>query len=261
MFSRLFGGKGRRVGRTGEKLPGEHTGLPDSTLPYGLCPRCEKQSSFDVIGPLAVTFEPDRSSVYPDGTSEPVLIDRVSALHCRSCRQGIVVVEEQHTGDHSWRDGDQGRFAGGVITWRGIHWWPAPEARVSSDVPIEIADAFSEAVRAMHAKCPRAAVVMARRTLEAITVDKGETKGRLADRLRKLGSKGILIPTLAEWSREVRLVGNAGAHFDPIKSVSTSDAEALISFVQELLRYLYELPADLSRRRGPKGPSSSGTQP
>ena len=257
MFSRLFGGKGRRVGKTGEKLPEEHTGLPDSTLSYGLCPRCEKQSSFEVIGRLPVTFDPDVSIWSSDRTSEPDLIDRVTALHCRSCRQGIVVVEEKHTGDHSWRDGERGRYAGGVITWRGIHWWPAPEARVSSDVPIAIADAFREAVRAGHAKCPRAAVVMARRTLEAITVDKGETKGQLADRLTNLASKGVLTPMLAEWSKEVRLVGNVGAHFDPISSVSTKDAEDLISFVRELLRYLYELPADLSKRRGANKPNSS----
>jgi hypothetical protein len=92
---------------------------------------------------------------------------------------------------------------------------------------------------------------MARRTLEAITVDKGETTGVLADRLKKLASNGTLLPTLADWAKEVRLVGNAGAHFDPINSVSKKDAEDLIAFVRELLRYLYELPADLARRKGP----------
>ena len=249
MFSGLFGGRKRSVGKTGEKLPEKHEGLPDSTLAYGLCPRCEKQSSFDVAGPLPVTFNPDSYSVGHDGAHTPVHVDQASILYCRNCRQGIVVVEEQRVDDRSWREPGNGR--GGAITWRGIHWWPAADAHISPDVPVQIAQVFQEAVRAMHADCPRAAAVMARRTLEAITVDKGETKGVLADRLKSLASKGVLLPTLADWSKEVRLVGNAGAHFDPINSVLKEDAEDLISFVQELLRYLYELPADLARRSGP----------
>ena len=92
---------------------------------------------------------------------------------------------------------------------------------------------------------------MARRTLEAITVDKGETTGILADRLKNLAAKGALVQTLADWAKEVRLVGNLGAHFDPIKNVSKDDAEQLVTFVRELLKYLYELPAELKRRRGP----------
>jgi len=92
---------------------------------------------------------------------------------------------------------------------------------------------------------------MARRTLEAITVDKGETQGVLADRLKNLAAKGVLQPTLADWAKEVRLVVNVGAHFDPIKQISKEDAQQLISFIRELLRYLYEMPADLARRRQP----------
>jgi hypothetical protein len=93
---------------------------------------------------------------------------------------------------------------------------------------------------------------MARRSLEAIAFDKGETKGQLVDRLKVLADKGILTPALADWAKEVRLVGNAGAHFDPIDEVSLDDARQLTDFIRELLKYLYELPADLQRRRAPK---------
>jgi len=249
MFGGLFGGKKHSVGKTGEKLPEKHEGLPDSTLPHGLCPRCQKQSSFDIGASQAVTFDPELILVERGGQHTPTAVDQVSILYCRNCKQGIVVVEEQCTAGISWRD--PSKSGGGVLTWRGFHWWPSAEGHVSPDVPSRIGDVFLEGVRAMHAECPRAAAVMARRALEAITADKGETSGVLADRLKKLAANGILQPTLAEWTKEVRLVGNAGAHFDPMDTVSKKDAEQLIGFVRELLRYLYELPAELARRRGP----------
>jgi hypothetical protein len=91
---------------------------------------------------------------------------------------------------------------------------------------------------------------MSRRTLEAITVEMGETKGSLAERLKNLSEKGVLHPSLSEWAKEVRLIGNKGAHFDPINEVSTDDAKQLLTFIKELLKFLYELPAELNRRRG-----------
>lgn len=47
----------------------------------------------------------------------------------------------------------------------------------------------------------------------------------------------------------VRLAGNIGAHFDPMKPMSKENAQELLNFLRELLRYLYELPAELARRR------------
>jgi hypothetical protein len=252
MFEGLFGrAKKRSLGKQGEKLPEKRDGLPESGLPHGLCPRCQKQSSFDVGPPQAVTFDPDVVLVEHSGSRSPLAVDQVSVLYCRNCKQGIVVVEEQCVADRSWREEAEAKKGGGAVTWRGIHWWPGADVEVSSDVPAQIAAVFQEAVRAAHADCPRASAVMARRTLEAITVEKGEATGTLADRLRRLASNGALVSTLADWAKEVRLVGNAGAHFDPIDTVSKKDAKELLVFVRELLRYLYELPAELVRRRTP----------
>ena len=249
MLSGLFGGRKHSVGKTGEKLPEAHDGLPDSTRPQGLCPRCLKQSSFDVVGSQAVTFDPESYIAEKSGGTTRVHIDQISVLYCRNCQQGVVVVEEQLVGGRSWRE-PNGK-GGGVITWRGIHWWPSAAAHVSPDVPNEIAQVFQEAVQALHAECPRASAVMARRTLEAVTVDKGASGKTLFERLNNMAASGVLPPTLADWAKEVRLVGNTGAHFDPITTVSKEDSAQLISFVRELLKYLYELPAELARRRTP----------
>jgi hypothetical protein len=45
--------------------------------------------------------------------------------------------------------------------------------------------------------------------------------------LKNLAARGLLLPTLADWAKEVRLVGNIGAHFDPMDTVSKDDAEKL----------------------------------
>lgn len=239
---------GKRRGNRGEVLPEDNKDLPDSHCPSGLCPRCGKQSSFENAGSLPVTINYDTYSVDYEGHRSHDSTDQVTSLICRHCNQGVVVVEEQWVGDVPVRENKRG---GGTVTYRGIHWWPLPESQLSSDIPTEIAEAFAEASTALMAQCPRAAVVMARRTLEAVAADKGETKGTLAQRLDALNSKGILHPHLSEWAKEVRLIGNIGAHFDPIREVSVEDARQLFSFVRELLRYLYELPAELARRRSP----------
>ena len=69
MFGNLFKPK-HSVGKVGEKLPEKHGGLPDSMLPQGLCPRCQKQSSFDVIGSQAVTFDSDSNIAERDGSTD-----------------------------------------------------------------------------------------------------------------------------------------------------------------------------------------------
>jgi Domain of unknown function (DUF4145) len=133
--------------------------------------------------------------------------------------------------------------------FRGIHWWPLPDARLSPNIPSVIAGAFNEASMALAANCPRAAVVMARRTLEAVAEDKGAVGKTLAERLQDLSQKGVLHPSLADWIKELRQVGNSGAHYDPINPVSHEDAKQMVSFLRQLLHYLYELPAELARRR------------
>jgi hypothetical protein len=88
---------------------------------------------------------------------------------------------------------------------------------------------------------------MARCALEGIVVHQGETKGSLAVRLQRLADKGTLQPTLAAWSKEVRLLGNDAVH-DLTVDVAAADARQLVEFIRELTKYLYVLPHDLQKR-------------
>lgn len=219
----------------------EETGIPDSHKAQGLCPRCHRQSNFEVRGHIDLSFDTQFVIAERDGSSSRIPDERLTGLTCRGCSQGIAVVEEMCYLN--------ARPGSGTVVWRANFAWPLPTAQVSVDVPAHIAAIFAEAVTALAARIPRAASLMARATLEAITVDKGEAqKDNLKTRIRNLANKNILQPDLAAWADEIRLIGNAGAH-DVNAPVSLADVEQLVSFIRELLRYLYELPAELAKRR------------
>lgn len=240
-------GRNKTTGKRGEPLPENHDGPPDSTNPAGLCPRCEKQSSFDYVDSLPLTF--DGSYIIGRGEGNmPRYHERATVLICRNCHQGVAVLEEQWTGEHRSIE----RKGGGTISWKGFHWWPMVGGTLHKSVPAAIIATYHEASLALSANCPRAAAVMARRTLEAIAVDKGKTSGTLAQRLTNMSNCGLLDPILADWAKEVRLIGNIGAHFDPISNVSSDDARQLIDFISELAKFLYVLPFELNERRAQK---------
>lgn len=242
MFGWLF--RKSEIGARGETIPARHDGFPDTSTLSGLCPRCKNQSSFELRGALPVTFS-DLTALGRDGSQVRMPYDQVVVLICRHCEQGVVVIEEQMTGDHP----SVSRKGGGHVWWRGVHWWPFPGGASDPAIPVGIQDTFDEACRAIAADCPRAGAVMARRTLEAIAADRGETDGPLVKRLAMLTSRGLLPSTFSEWAKEVRLVGNIGAHFDLEDDVSLKDAEQLRDFIAELLNHLYILPSKLAARR------------
>jgi ribosomal protein S27AE len=138
--------KGKEIGSRGEDLPVSNEGLPDSYRPNGICPRCGKQSSFENAGSLPVTFDSAVLTNY-NSKQEHALIDRVSSLICRNCGHGVVVVEEEYIGDSPKKQ----QKSGGVVSFRGIYWWPLPENNLSADIPKEIAKVFSEAATALIA--------------------------------------------------------------------------------------------------------------
>ena len=181
---RKVSGKRPRKGPRGEVLPEENEGLPDTNRPSGLCPRCGKQSSFNILGNLPVTYDYETYTL-SDGQKSHEASDRVSSLICRHCGQGVVVIEEQRIGDSPRRK----KQSGGLISYRGIHWWPLPDFSLSDDVPASISSSYSEAARCHSSSCFRAASVMARRTLESIAVEKGYSEGKLYDRITEMDPK------------------------------------------------------------------------
>jgi hypothetical protein len=232
-------------GKRGEPMPAQNDGPPDSETPSGLCPRCGKQSSFEIMGSLPLTFD-GGALINHDGSRTATHNERASVFICRHCNQGVAVLEEQWVGEYRSIE----RCGGGVVSWRGFHWWPLPNHQSHEAIPDHIKEAYNEAVASLAANCPRASAVMARRTLEAIATDKGQGAGTLAQRLEKMSAAGMLQPVLSDWAKEVRLIGNISAHFDPMNAVSIEDARQLTNFILQLLSYTYVMPAELNKVRG-----------
>jgi len=219
--------------------------LPTSTDPSGPCPRCGRLSNFGPRVTHAVTY--DRSQPIVQGTAYPPATEQVAVLECmgRGCGQCAVVIERIVT---------PGNPSGGV---QGIHWWPAPGAAdLDPDIPAPVASAFSEGIRALSANCPRAAAVMFRGTLTAVVRDKGSEAEQQAptlyQQLKAMEQEGTLHPSLVEWAKEIRLVGNAGAHFDELEPVDQAEAASLSRLCRNLITTVYETPARIRRARQPQ---------
>lgn len=87
------------------------------------------------------------------------------------------------------------------------------------------------------------ALIAIRSLLEKICKDKGSKKKKLVAMLNELSSKGVLPEHLKNCSYLIRKLGNTGAHGDDV--VLNNDVLKLIGFMETILYYLYDLPAEI----------------
>jgi hypothetical protein len=162
-----------------------------------------------------------------------------------------VVIEE------GYLDGVPRRLApkrGGMLTWRGMFWWPSPGMEQGDpDVPSPVSEAVAEGTRCLSAKASRAAVVMFRSALALIVDDRGsaaaKAKRTLFDQLKQMGVDKDLDGSLAELADHVRVLGNAGAHPSTLDPVSMDEATELAEFIAHLIKFLYVMPARVKRSK------------
>lgn len=224
--------------------------LPDSTSPYGPCPRCGRLSNFTIKGNAAVTY--DGGTMGTGGMERELTYDeQLTVLQCQGCDQNVVVIEEQYVGGRRTRDGGT---RSGAIEWRGVHWWPRPGMRTGNpDVPAAVGEAVAEATRCLAVQTPRAAAVMFRGALGQIVVDRGSAEARkmpnLAHQLKAMADEHSLDETLADWADHLRTLGNAGAHPNELEPVTMDEAHELASLMTALIDYLYVMPAKVRRAR------------
>jgi hypothetical protein len=105
-----------------------------------------------------------------------------------------------------------------------------------------------------------AAAVMARSALQFVMREKGATRGTLKSQVDDLGTKGVLHPLMADWSHEVRELGNDAAHPEPdALATGPQDAKDIVNFLDFLLFYLYDLPKQIGEYRKRNSPAAATT--
>lgn len=147
---------------------------------------------------------------------------------CLNCDSPFLTEEEfQNIEEFSW-------------TNNKVQLYPITDNIALKNAPDIVTNPYKEAQKCYRAQAYEACVIMCRKGIEAICTDKGEVKGNLADKLKKLKEKSVLEETIYNWSNELRLIGNDGAHSHE-KIIDQQDAKDSIDFFDALITYLYHL--------------------
>lgn len=131
-----------------------------------------------------------------------------------------------------------------------VDYYPQHVAEPSlPDVPDDVAADAREAHRCFSIKAWRAAVVMARRAMQSAAYEKGAPERNLVEQIDWLEEQRLVTPQMKEVAHTIRLAGNLGAHPDKggLRDVGETEARAVIEFLDDFLRYVYEIPARLER--------------
>jgi Domain of unknown function (DUF4145) len=133
-----------------------------------------------------------------------------------------------------------------------VYWWPPPgTAQFDPDVPVAVSSCYDEGIKTLSVQAPRAAVVMFRAALAEIVAASGSAtaqgKKTLFDQLAEMEREGTLHTSLVAWAKQIRVLGNVGAHPNSLGAVSQDEAEDLASLTRQLITVLYEVPARINR--------------
>lgn len=161
---------------------------------------------------------------------------------CLNCERPILTEEHfQNIEEHSW-------------TNNKVQLYPLIDNIALKNAPEIVINPYKEASKCYRAQAYDACVIMCRKGIEAICEDKGESKGNLAERLRKLKEKKVLEDTLYNWTNELRLIGNDGAHSHN-QIITQQDAKDSLDFFDALITYLYHLVDQYNKLKTRRSPA------
>ena len=109
-------------------------------------------------------------------------------------------------------------------------------------LPEELEALYSEARECTSNNCYTAAVMVCRKILMNISVDRGADLGlRFIEYVNYLSDNGYIPPNGKHWVDHIRKKGNEANH--EITIMEQQDAEELVIFVEMLLRFIHEFPS------------------
>lgn len=134
-----------------------------------------------------------------------------------------------------------------------------PYARVSATdyheaIPEKVREDLAEVRRCMSTKAFRSVVVMCRRAMQQMALDKGATGDNLVGQIDDLFKQGIITKSLHDAAHEIRFFGNYGAHprDDGLDNITRDDAHSIRDLTHAFTVDLYIRPfetAGLTKKR------------
>lgn len=127
-----------------------------------------------------------------------------------------------------------------------------PYGNSVSDIPSKEVEAlYNEARDCTSCNAYTASVLCCRKLLMNIAVLKGAKENlKFIEYIEFLSDKGFIPPDGKEWVDHIRKKGNEATH--EISIMNREDAEELISFIEMLLKFIFEFPAIIKRKTSSK---------
>lgn len=123
-------------------------------------------------------------------------------------------------------------------------------------LPDDVRAYYSDAIRVMDAGVPDAAAVQLRRTLEAAAQHFDVKPFPLDKAVKELIGEQLITSQFGEVLHAVRKVGNMGAHASDDR-VDEETARRVLRFTTQVLRNLFEIPAELEQLRAEDPPNET----
>lgn len=119
--------------------------------------------------------------------------------------------------------------------------WPgSPFGPIIQGLPPDVRLAYDEACNCMSVNAFTACVLICRKILMHIAVDKGAAEGdTFVNYINHIESNGFITPPMKAWVDIIRKNGNASTH--RLNAPDQESAEGTIMFTAELLRLVYEM--------------------
>jgi len=121
-----------------------------------------------------------------------------------------------------------------------------PFGEALQNLPQDVEALYDEARRAAGAGAYTAAVLAARKILMHVAVEKKADQNKSFEfYVTYLDTKGYIPPNGKDWVDEIRKRGNDANH--EILVMTAQDAEMVLTFVEMLLKIVYEFPAKVPK--------------
>jgi Domain of unknown function (DUF4145) len=125
-------------------------------------------------------------------------------------------------------------------------------------LPPDVESYYRDAIRVLEAGVPGAAAVQLRKTLEAAAAHHGIDSGPLVKRIQGLIADGLITKDFGGVLDHIRQVGNVGAHAGE-DEVHDETARRALRFTTQVLRNLFEIPAELAALSRPADDATEET--